>query len=361
MTKARLLAPWVEHERRSAMYHVVSRVIHRQFLLKDAEKEQFVRCMRLYEAFCGVRVLSYCVMTNHFHILVEVPPKMDKELSDEALVKKLSILYSEEFVTQESARLRELSESTTVKGKKAYLELRAKYTRRMWDLGQFMKTLKQRFSTWYNARHGQSGTLWEARYKSVLVEDGHAARVMAAYIDLNPVRAGMVKDPKDYRWCSYGSAVAGGAQGKLSRFGLCRVMEERDNSVRRSESDSAYDGWLGYKSLTNVRWGEVAGRYRLILFEDGEERIDIDGKAKRRGINREAVEYEIKRGGELALSEVLRCKTRWFMDGGVVGGKEFVREVITGLRGVYLSETRKSKGSQVPDHRGKLWSMRQLD
>ena len=163
MAKARLLAPWVEHERRSAMYHVVSRVI--QFLLKDAEKEQFVRYMRLYEAFCGVRVLSYCVMTNHFHILVEVPPKMDKELSDEALVKKLSILYSEEFVRQESARLRELSELTTVKGKQAYLELRVKYTRRMWDLGQFMKTLKQRFSTWYNARHGQSGTLWEGAIK----------------------------------------------------------------------------------------------------------------------------------------------------------------------------------------------------
>ena len=143
MAKARLLAPWVEHERRSAMYHVVSRVIHRQFLLKDAEKEQFVRYMRLYEAFCGVRVLSYCVMTNHFHILVEVPPKKDKELSDEALIKKLSILYSEEFVRQESARLLELSESTTVKGKQAYMELRAKYTRRMWDLGQFMKTLKQ--------------------------------------------------------------------------------------------------------------------------------------------------------------------------------------------------------------------------
>ena len=49
------------------------------------------------------------------------------------------------------------------------------------------------------------------------------------------------------------------------------------------------------------------------------------------------------------------------MDGGVVGGKEFIREVITGLRGVYLSENRKSRGSQVPDYRGKLWSMRQLD
>ncbi|MCK5924075.1 MAG: transposase, partial [Methylococcales bacterium] len=48
----------------------------------DVEKEQFVRLMRLYEAFCGVRVLSFCVMSNHFHILVEVPPSMEGSLSD---------------------------------------------------------------------------------------------------------------------------------------------------------------------------------------------------------------------------------------------------------------------------------------
>ena len=46
---------------------------------------------------------------------------------------------------------------------------------------------------------------------------------MAAYIDLNPVRAGMVDDPKDYRWCSYAEAVAG---KKRSREGLQRVMFE---------------------------------------------------------------------------------------------------------------------------------------
>jgi len=46
--------------------------------------------------------------------------------------------------------------------------------------------------------------LWEERYKSVIVESGEAARTIAAYIDLNPVRAGMVSDPAEYRWSSYG-------------------------------------------------------------------------------------------------------------------------------------------------------------
>ena len=155
-----------------------------------------------------------------------------------------------------------------------------------------MKTLKQRFTTWYNKRNGRRGTLWEARYKSVLVEDGHAARVVAAYIDLNPVRAGMVSDPKDYRWCSYGEAVAGGVRGRLARRGLSRVLEERDGSANGSESDSAYDGWRGYEIPKHYVWRSIAGRYRLILFEDGEERIGIEGKLKRRGLSRESLEIE---------------------------------------------------------------------
>ena len=52
---------------------------------------------------------------------------------------------------------------------------------------------------------------------------------MAAYIDLNPVIAGMVSDPKDYKWCGYASAVAGSREGKLARRGIARVLQEREN------------------------------------------------------------------------------------------------------------------------------------
>jgi len=63
----------------------------------------------------------------------------------------------------------------------------------------------------------------EDRYKSVQVEDSETAvRTMAAYIDLNPVRAGMVEDPKDYRWSGFGEAVAG---GQSARAGLSRLVK----------------------------------------------------------------------------------------------------------------------------------------
>lgn len=100
-----------------------------------------------------------------------------------------------------------------------------RFTYRMHDLGEFMKWLLQRFTQRFNHAHSRSGTLWEDRFKSVIVEDGVAARTMAAYIDLNPVRAGMVEDPTDYRWSSYGEAVGGGKKGngKKAREGLVRA------------------------------------------------------------------------------------------------------------------------------------------
>jgi len=65
----------------------------------------------------------------------------------------------------------------------------------MYELSQFMKTFKQCFSIYYNSNHERRGTLWEERFKSVLVEESEYAQLVAgAYIDLNPVRAGIVKD-----------------------------------------------------------------------------------------------------------------------------------------------------------------------
>src|SRR5210317_576409 len=124
MARARFLAPWhqpdllaaLEEEGRSveelralkgkpAIYHCLSRVVDRRFVLGEAEKEQFVRYMRDYERFCQVRVLAFCVMSNHFHILLEVPMAPEDrgaDWSDETLLEHLAGLYS----TQQLGALR---------------------------------------------------------------------------------------------------------------------------------------------------------------------------------------------------------------------------------------------------------------
>jgi hypothetical protein len=69
-----------EPEAEVAYYHCVSRIVDRRFVLEAREKEIFVRIMRGYEAYCGVRIITFCVMSNHFHILLEVPRRPSKEL-----------------------------------------------------------------------------------------------------------------------------------------------------------------------------------------------------------------------------------------------------------------------------------------
>src|SRR5690606_13228113 len=99
----------------------------------------------------------------------------------------------------------------------AQAAVRERYLRRMWDISLFMKTLKQRFTQGFNKLHQRKGTLWEDRFKSVLVESaGEPLRAMAAYIDLNPVRAGLVADPKDYRWSGYGAGGGGGSGARAA-------------------------------------------------------------------------------------------------------------------------------------------------
>ena len=84
------------------------------------------------------------------------------------------------------------------------------YLRQMNDLSIYMKKLKGCFAQQYNRRHKRHGTLWSERFKSVLLEGGTAVAAIAAYIDLNPVRAGLCEDPKDYRYCGYAESIAKG-------------------------------------------------------------------------------------------------------------------------------------------------------
>ncbi len=252
-----------------AYYHCISRVVDRRFAFLDEEREQFVRLMRAYESFCQARVLSYCVMSNHFHIMVEVQKRPeDGAYSDEWVLKQVAFIYSKPAVRM----IKEALEMFRKQGHdQAAEEFKEKYLARMWDVSQFMKELKQRFSLWFNKRENRKGTLWEQRFTSVLLEGEQAAlSVMSAYIDLNPVRAGMVSDPKDYRWCSYAEAVAGGrkALSALHTVTGDHRQHEKHQAVRRTPSQA-----------------KVLADYRVWLFGQGEEvrsGESVDSKVLRR-------------------------------------------------------------------------------
>tara|TARA_R110000850_G_C9984501_1_gene466296 strand:- start:1313 stop:1912 length:600 start_codon:yes stop_codon:yes gene_type:complete len=103
------------------------------------------------------------------------------------------------------------------------------------SIGLMMQALGRRYVRYFNKRHGRTGTLWEGRYRSCLVDsDGYLLQCQR-YIELNPVRAAMVTAPGDYRWSSYRT----NAFGKNSRLVKHHVLYQQLGSTQ-TERQSAY-------------------------------------------------------------------------------------------------------------------------
>ncbi len=361
MRKARWLANWQNSTSKPLIYHCISRVVDRRFVFAERECEAFRMFMRMYENFSGCRILSYCIMSNHFHLLLEVPPMAEDGLSDDVLLNRLSALYSEAFVAGVAAELVEARKfSSDEAGDSAdtrVAEIHARFTYRMHDLSQFMKGLLIRFTRWFNRVHSRKGTLWEERFKSVIVECGVAARTIAAYIDLNPVRAGMVKDPADYRWSSYGEAVGGGAKGngKKAREGLVRAYS-CDQGVG-FEAEKWRDISRLYRRLMGLALGRKPGRAEVAktgttLGQSTKNTVEM--------LESEDNETVLK---DLGMARMLHCRVRYFTDGAVIGSKEFVNEAFANARERFGPKrkdgARKLKGGGAMAS-GSLWSLRDL-
>jgi hypothetical protein len=140
---------------------------------------------------------------------------------------------------QELARLRQEPD-----GAEQTQRLLQPYRNRMFDLSVFIKELKGGFAQWYNRRHGRYGVLWADRFKSVLLEGGEALAAVAAYIELNPVRAGLCADPKDYRYFGYAEALA--KDSSLARQGIRTVLGQSDGGLADAQNGDFPGADLAY-------------------------------------------------------------------------------------------------------------------
>jgi putative transposase len=305
-------------EQGAGYYHIVSRVVDRRMVLDANEKERFRKLMRSTEAFSGCDVLTWTALDNHFHVMLYVPAPHN--VADDELVRRLGFLYDQSVVDTIVGELGKLRADGQDFAADA---LKERYTYRMYDLSEFVKTLKQRFTQSYNRRHGRKGTLWEERFKSLLVGGSEAAlSAVAAYIDLNAVRAGIVSDPKHYRYCGYAEAVGG---SKSARRGMTRVMVS-----------------LGQKP----EWRDVACKYRKLIYIRGQVRRGDNGALPKLGFSAQKVKAVIEAGGELPLNELLRCRVRYFTDGAVFGAREFAQEAFERHRH-HFGERRQTGGRRM--------------
>ena len=234
---------------RDALHHVTSRVSGRQMLLAGAGvKGDMLGALERAAEFSGVNVGAFALMDNHFHIVVQVPFREGSVPEGEVLRRYGALMGGKERARLE-ARLGSLRESGGAAAAESELDrLRA----RMHDLSQFVKTFKEEFGRLFRRRRPYPGALWEGRFRSTLIGEAEYLRRCAAYVELNPVRAGLARRAEGYAWNTVGAARRGNAFALRCREWLLSVLGI-------SSGDSPLEEGALMRRIAQISCGKILG------------------------------------------------------------------------------------------------------
>ncbi|MBI2361216.1 MAG: transposase, partial [Deltaproteobacteria bacterium] len=144
-----------------AVYHVITRGNNRQAIFRDDhDRARYLEKLRFYCEQKRVELLCYCLLSNHIHLLLETPQG---------------------------------------------------------NLSKLMQPFQTSYTVYFNRRHRCTGHLFEQRYKALLVDKDNYLLQVSRYIHLNPVGAGIVRRPQEYRWSSYAAYAGRKETGGVNR------------------------------------------------------------------------------------------------------------------------------------------------
>ncbi len=261
-----------------AVYHVMSRTALDGFPLKDVEKDFLLDLIKRFSALYFTEILGFCLMGNHFHLLVKMIP--DHRFTDDDIQKRFVAFYGDS---------RDFAE-----GQIPY------WRKKLSSLSEFIREIKVGFARYYNRRHNRRGYFWGDRFKSVIVDKGETLINCLAYIDLNPLRAGLVERPEEYRWNSLGYHL------------------QTQNKDRFLSTD------FGLKEFNVMSEKERIRRYLRYVYEAGA--LDRPDKMQVNVIDPKVVAKARKKDFEISRISRFRQRTCYFTDSGIIGSKEFVSE-----------------------------------
>ena len=274
----------------TAVYHVMSRTALDGFPLGDIEKDFMLDLIRQYSRLYFVEILGFCLMGNHFHLLVKMFPEYS--FSDEDIKNRFEDFYGDDrtFLYGQVPSLRE----------------------KLSNLSEFVREIKVGFTRYYNQRHNRRGYFWGDRFKSVIVEKGETLINCLAYIDLNPLRAGIVERPEEYRWNSIGY------------------------HMQTSNKNNFLSLDFGLKEFGVLDAEERLNHYRRYLYEAGA--LSRSGKPGAGVIDNSVLEKERKNDFELKRVQRFRYRSRYFTDSGIIGTKEFVSSNYHRFKDLFMSK-----------------------
>ncbi len=277
----------------TTVYHVMSRTALDGFPLGDIEKDFMLDLIRKYSELYLVEILGFCLMGNHFHLLVKMFP--EHKFTDEDIKTRYVGFCGDDraFAHGQGPSLRQ----------------------KLSNLSEFVREIKVGFARYYNRRHSRRGYFWGDRFKSVIVEKGETLINCLAYIDLNPLRAGLVDRPEEYRWNSLGYHIQTG---------------NKDNFLSLD---------FGLQEFGILDAKERLRSYRRYVYEAGA--IDRSEIGKRKIIEKAVVEKERKKEFKFSRVDRFRYRTRYFTDSGIIGTKEFVSINYKRFKDIFMSKREK--------------------
>ena len=186
-------------------YHVVNRCVRRAFLCgRDAVSGQSfehrrgwieTRIRELASVFT-IDVAAYAVMSNHYHVVLRVDADRAAALTDDEVLARWTRLFTGPMLVQRYVQPATRATMGNAECDKVR-EMAHTYRQRLCDLSWFMRVLNESIARQANAEDGVKGHFWEGRFKSQALLDEQALLAAMAYVDLNPIRAGMVESLED--------------------------------------------------------------------------------------------------------------------------------------------------------------------
>ncbi|PVV07102.1 MAG: transposase [gamma proteobacterium symbiont of Ctena orbiculata] len=188
-------------------YHCVSRCVRRAFLCGvdthtgksyEHRRQWIVDRMKLLADVFAIDICAYAVMSNHYHVILHVDTECAVEWSEQEVITRWERLFSLPVLVQ-----RYLSQDAITRAEQETIsELLTKWRNRLHDISWFMRCLNEPIARQANQEDDCTGRYWEGRYKSQALLDEKALMACMAYVDLNPVRAGVAESPETSEYTS---------------------------------------------------------------------------------------------------------------------------------------------------------------
>ena len=206
-------------------YHIIARTTAdrcdgQHYQLTDEMKSYLVKELKRFDQFYAIDLLAYCIMSTHLHLII----RRRKNALDG--ISCLDAAHSYQIFHKRERRI-------DARGKRC-----KRIRQRMNSISDYMGRFLQETSLVINYDNSWGGHLWRERFKSVLLADGKALSTCLKYVELNPVRAKMVKDPAVYRWSSWGERTAFGDWSLDSE--LPTGKEDKDKTERVKDTKHPY-------------------------------------------------------------------------------------------------------------------------